>query len=116
MRTLRTRRHRFAAPWPGHREPRRERQPPRRRRATNASSRTSSSLRDSTPRARPGSLALCPFRWRRLHGRPGDREGPGLRLGLALLLALGLGLRLDCRDLLREDRFLLFAGEQTLEL
>src|SRR5712664_3996092 len=61
-------------------------------------------------------LALGAFGRRRLHGRPGDRERPGLRFGLALLLALGLGLRLGGRGLLREDRFLVLAGEQTLEL
>src|SRR6266550_8133767 len=61
-------------------------------------------------------LAFCAFGRRRLHGRPGDRERPGLRLGLALLLGLGLGLWLDRRRLFSEDRFLFFAGEQPLEL
>src|SRR5438128_12495520 len=70
------------------------------------------------PRGTPAwiGLTLGAFGRRRLHGRPGDRERPGLRLGLALLLGFGLGLRLRSQGLLREDRFLVLAGEQPLEL
>src|SRR3954453_12355891 len=64
-----------------------------------------------------GVKALSAFGWvrRRLHRRAGEREGPRARLRVAARLALRRRLR-DRLFLVREDRCLVLALEQTLEL
>ena len=59
-------------------------------------------------------LALGRIGRGRLHRRPGQREGPRLRLRRAL--ALLLALRLGRRRLLREDRDLVLASEEPAYL